>query len=84
MFKMIKKKEFVLLPPAKDVCQECATKHQPEEPHNLISLYYRCVFFGKYGRWPTWSDAISHCSEETKTVWMTELKKIEECKKRGC
>lgn len=82
MVKMIKEKEFVLLPSAKDVCQECAVKHQPEEPHDLTSLYYQYLFYGKHGRWPTWSDAMSHCSEETKTVWTRELRKIEECKKK--
>lgn len=65
---------FTLLPPAKDVCQECATKHEPHEPHNAESLYYQCVFYAEHGRYPVWKDAIAHCSEELKAAWMKELK----------
>lgn len=71
---MIEKKDFVLLPPAKDVCQECAVKHKPEEPHNIQSLYYQISFMMKHGRAPTWADALAHCSEEIKTAWIKELK----------
>jgi hypothetical protein len=66
--------DFMLLPPAPDVCQECATKHEPEEPHNAQSLYYQYSFKAEHGRWPTWKDAIAHCSEEVKEAWTKELK----------
>ena len=45
--------DFMLLPPAKDVCQECAVKHAPEEPHNKDSLYYQVKFHKEHGRYPT-------------------------------
>lgn len=44
------------------VCPECLTSHLPTAPHNLDSIYYNCVFYGVHNRWPTWADAVSHCS----------------------
>lgn len=67
--------QLILLPPEEDVCQVCATKHKPEEPHNAKSLYYQIVFFEKNQRYPTWSDALSHCDEETKKAWEKELRR---------
>lgn len=65
---------FKMLPPKPDVCQECAVKHDPEQPHNQQSLYYQYAFWGEHGRWPTWMDAMAHCSEEIKTKWIAALK----------
>jgi hypothetical protein len=62
-----------VLPPAKDVCQECATKHEPGQPHNQQSLYYQIFFYERYGRYPTWVDAISHCTQAVKDAWKKEL-----------
>lgn len=70
------KSGLMLLPPVKDVCQECAVKHGTEEPHNALSIYYQYSFHAKYGKWPTWSDAIAHCSDDLKEAWVKELKKI--------
>jgi len=67
--------DFMLLPPAKDVCQECATKHDPDSPHNAQSLYYQYSFKAEYGRWPTWKDALAHCPQRIKEMWIEELKK---------
>ena len=70
------KKEMIkvgILPPKPDVCQECATDHKPDQPHNQQSLYYRCYFKAKYGRWPTWEDAMAHCEEQIKRLWREEL-----------
>lgn len=66
---------FTLLPCKKDVCQECAVKHEPDQPHNAQSMYYQYKFYGEKGRWPTWADAIAHCSDEVKKLWITALKK---------
>ena len=65
-----------LLPCKKDTCQECATDHDLEEPHNARSLYYQYKFYAEHGRWPKWSDAIKHCSAEIKNSWKKELKKL--------
>lgn len=66
---------FTLLPCAKDVCQECAVDHPPQHPHNQQSLYFQYKFYGQHGRWPTWADAIAHCSPEMQKFWRDELAK---------
>lgn len=64
-----------LLPPRSDLCQECAAKHEPEMPHNQKSLYYQMAFKIQHGRYPTWVDAMAHCSDEMKVMWIEELRK---------
>lgn len=54
-------------------CAECAVKHEPEEPHNAQSMAYQYQFYAQHRRWPTWADAVAHCSPEMKTAWKTEL-----------
>lgn len=56
-------------------CPMCAVAHNPAFPHNRDSLVYQYKFYDENGRWPTWSDAMAHCSEEMKGVWTEELKK---------
>lgn len=56
-------------------CPECGVKHRPEYPHNRDSLAYQYQFYDKHGRFPTWSDAMSHCSDEMKKIWVEELQK---------
>jgi len=68
-------KEGILLPCAPDVCQECATKHEPEMPHNQQSLYYQYKFYQQNGRWPTWEDSMAHCSPQMQDMWRHSLKK---------
>jgi len=66
---------FDLLGPPLGTCPECAVKHDPEIPHNKGSLFYQYKFYNEHGRWPTWEDAMAHCSEEMKEFWRQELKK---------
>lgn len=66
---------MTLLPPAAGLCQVCASKHSPEEPHNQQSIYYQMYFQMQHGRGATWADAMAHCSDETKkliTQFLTE------------
>lgn len=65
---------FKMLPPKPDVCQVCATKHEPEEPHNQQSLYYQYYFYADNERWPTWKDAMAHCTPELQEKWIAALK----------
>lgn len=74
--KSIKELGLKLLPPKPDLCQECATKHGINEPHNKDSLYYQIHFKMKYGRFPNWEDAMAHCSENMKQLWREELTKL--------
>jgi hypothetical protein len=62
-----------LLPPAAGKCQECAVEHDPAEPHNRDSLYYQMQFQIRHGRWPTWEDAMAHCTDDLKAAWREQL-----------
>jgi hypothetical protein len=66
---------MMLLPPPKDKCPICATKHDPSWPHNAQSMYYQYRFYGIRGRWPTWADAMAHCSDQMRADWKGELLK---------
>lgn len=54
-------------------CPECATAHEPYMPHNRDSLYYQYQYYDKHGKWPTWADAMAHCSQRIKELWIEEL-----------
>lgn len=54
-------------------CPECAVKHDASEPHNAQSLAYQYDFYARHARWPTWADAIAHCSPELQAAWKREL-----------
>jgi len=55
-------------------CPMCATVHDPEQPHNQQSLTYQYKFYDEHGRWPTWKDAMEHCSQDVKDIWIDALK----------
>lgn len=57
-------------------CPVCATEHEPELPHNLQSLAYQYRFYDEHGRWPTWDDAMAHCTDEVKALWMEALSEV--------
>ena len=64
-----------LLPNAPGACPECAYKHNIFYPHNQQSITYQYRFFGTHGRWPTWKDAMAHCSPAMQAMWKAELLK---------
>lgn len=64
---------MILLPPDPSVCQECATNHPPEHPHDAASLYYATRFQIEQSRVPTWLDAMAHCSQDIQDTWVKEL-----------
>lgn len=70
---MIEHKNLTLLPPAPGKCLICAHEHAPEQPHNRQSLFYQMHFYQEHGRWPTWADAMAHCSDEVKQQWIEGL-----------
>ena len=55
-------------------CPEWAVKHDPDQPHNRDSLAYQYSFYDRYGRWPTWADAMAHCPDEIKAFWTQALR----------
>jgi len=66
---------FGLMQAAPGTCPECAVDHPPEYQHNQQSLFYQYKFYNEYGRWPTWEDAMAHCSDGMKAIWREELRK---------
>ncbi|MCF6126040.1 hypothetical protein EN904_12235 [Mesorhizobium sp. M7A.F.Ca.CA.001.07.2.1] len=66
-----------LMPPALDACHVCGHRpaHGSDEPHNAQSLYYQYAFYADNGRWPTWRDAIAHCSTPVREGWEAELRR---------
>jgi hypothetical protein len=64
---------FAMMPTAPGTCPECAVKHETWQAHNQQSLTYQYDFYGKHGRWPTWKDAIAHCTEDVKAQWIKLL-----------
>ena len=68
-----KQNAMMLLPPGDNVCQICAVDHEHDQPHNQQSLFYQYHFYSTHGRWPTWSDALAHCTPEMQREWKTKL-----------
>jgi hypothetical protein len=64
---------MLLMKPPKSTCPICATKHEAQMPHNQQSIYYQYRFYGVRGRWPTWADAVAHCSDEMQAYWKEQL-----------
>jgi len=56
-------------------CAECAVVHDATLPHNQQSLFWQYNFMEKHGRWPTWADAMAHCTPEMQTLWKRALAK---------
>lgn len=70
-----KESGFMMIDSVPDgVCKVCATKHEKDFPHNQQSIHYQYRFYDENGRWPTWEDAMAHCSEEMKAYWAEALK----------
>jgi hypothetical protein len=73
--KIVEMKDMILLPPAPHLCQKCAVEHESYEPHDQQSMFWHVWFKKEFGRYPTWKDAMEHCSEEMKKIWIEALKK---------
>jgi len=65
---------MLLFPAAPDACPICNIKHEPNKPHDATSMYYLYRFYGIRGRWPTWADAVAHCSQEMREGWEQALR----------
>ncbi|MCD8218093.1 MAG: hypothetical protein LUD01_08635, partial [Clostridiales bacterium] len=59
----------------KGTCPECGVVHKPGYPHYRDSIVYQYIFYDRHGRWPTWADAMAHCTDSMKAVWIKELEK---------
>ncbi len=65
-----------MVPPPPGACPECNTEHDPDDAHNVVSMHYHLGFKGRHGRWPTWEDAMAHCSPERQNAIRTALKAL--------
>lgn len=65
-----------MLPGPPGTCEWCHTAHEPGEPHNQQSLPYQMKFYTLNKRWPTWTDAMTHCTQEVKDRWRSQLVEI--------
>lgn len=54
-------------------CPMCAKVHKENMPHDQRSLAYQYKFYDLHGRWPTWADAMAHCTDEIKKLWIEAL-----------
>lgn len=59
---------------ADGTCRVCGCRHDPDQPHNVNSIYYRMAFYLKHGRMPTIADAIKHCPAVIKQEALQALK----------
>lgn len=65
--------EIKISAPGPGACRICATVHKPGQPHDRDSLYYQNWFFKRNKRFPTWQDAMAHCSDEVKADFIAHL-----------
>jgi hypothetical protein len=65
--------QLKMLPARPGTCEWCAVTHDPTYPHNAQSLHYQYRFYNEHGVWPTWLDAMSHCTDEVRNFWVNEL-----------
>jgi hypothetical protein len=66
-------KQMQLMPVAKGNCSQCNYQHPADQPHNAQTMYYQVAFYQEHGRWPTWVDAMSHCTTEVQAQWTIHL-----------
>lgn len=67
--------EIRIYAPGPRACPICAAKHAADQPHDRDSLYYQNRFFMRHRRFPTWEDAMTHCSEKVKIEFTALLAK---------
>lgn len=67
-----------VLPPASG-CPICGREHDVAWPHDARSMTYLYWFrsqeakAGREERWPTWHDAMAHCTPQVKAGWVKAL-----------
>lgn len=75
--------EVKIIPITRGACKICGVCHAPELPHELTSIYYLNWFYQKNKRFPTWEDAMSHCSEKIQEETKEKLRIAEKERKNG-
>lgn len=65
--------EIKIRAPGPGNCPLCATDHAPGLPHDRDSLYYQNWFYKRNKRFPTWDDAMAHCTAKVKDEYKAIL-----------
>jgi len=55
-------------------CSQCGRDHDPDQPHDKMTLAYKYAFYAEHDRWPTWADAMAHCTPEVQAQWRDALR----------
>ncbi len=61
--------------PHEGQCIECGAEHTPDMPHDAQSLRYQYTYYDSHGHFPSWRDAMAHCSPYVQKAWIGELRK---------
>ena len=68
-----KEATWTMLPQPPGVCSQCGRDHEPDEPHDQQALAYQYAFYAEHERWPTWGDAMAHCTPDLQELWRAAL-----------
>ena len=71
--RILREGQVAIFPPREGACWICGDIHSSRDPHNAGSLLYQHRFRKRNGRYPTWADAMSHCSRKVKERWVRRL-----------
>jgi hypothetical protein len=74
--------EIRVVPPMPGTCPVCAAKHRKDAPHDKNSVYFQNWFYHRHRRFPTWEDAMEHCSEKTKASFREKIRRKDEGAKK--
>jgi hypothetical protein len=53
----------------------CGAAHELGDAHDWTSVYYMLSFRSTFGRFPTYKDAIAHCTIRKKREWMSAIRR---------
>ncbi len=65
----------VCKPREPETCQMCGRRHFAHQPHDPTSPLYALNFRSTERRWPSWKDAMSHCSPKMQDYLLRMLRK---------
>lgn len=68
---LVTREESMMIRPPIWHCFICGAKHCSDQPHDPGSAYYERRFLEKYGRRPTWADAVAHLPPAEQLTWKT-------------
>lgn len=67
--------EIRLCAPGPGKCRVCAGVHDPGQPHDRDSFFYKHWFYRRHRRFPSWADAMAHCDDAVKAEAAAKLRR---------